>query len=49
MKFSAAQSNLVALKEEGLRLDNEYKKLLIKKITLEIAQLEKKAFDEIDL
>lgn len=41
MKFAASQHELVRLKEEGMRLDNDYKKLKIKKIKLEIAEMEK--------
>lgn len=41
MKISAVQNSLMSLKEEGIRLDNKYKKLKIKKIKLEIAKMEK--------
>lgn len=44
MKLSMMQKNLMELKEEGIRLDNEYKKLQIKKIKLEILDLQKKNY-----
>jgi hypothetical protein len=44
--FAATQGNLIKLKEEGIELDNEFKRLQIVKIKLEIENLQKEAEKE---
>jgi hypothetical protein len=46
-RFSAIQDKLLELKEEGLRLDNEFKMQQLKKIKLEIVLLERQAGFEV--